>query len=78
MQFRQFLSGEQFDPDTMRLLGVAFEMARASTKLLDRPEITDDVIAKQIIILARGGERSADKLCDGALSVLTTRGRAAL
>ena len=71
MQFRQFLSGEQFDPDTMRLLGVAFEMARASTKLLDRPEITDDVIAKQIIILARSGERSADKLCDGALSVLT-------
>ena len=55
----------------MRVLGVAFKMARASTKLLDRPEITDDVIAKQIITLARSGERSADKLCDGALSVLT-------
>ena len=71
MPIRQFLHGQQFDPDTMRVLGVAFEMARASTKLLDRPDITDDVIAKQIFILARHGERSADQLCDGALSLLT-------
>jgi hypothetical protein len=64
------LDGFKFDPDTVLIMGVAFEMARASTKLLDRPDITEASIGKQIIALAQGGERSVDQLCDRALAIL--------
>jgi hypothetical protein len=46
-------------------------MARASTKRLDRPDITDASIGKQIIALAQGGERNVDQLCDQALAILS-------
>jgi hypothetical protein len=52
-------------------MGVAFEMARASTKLFDRPDITGDAIGKQIIVLAEGGERNIEQLCDRTLSLLS-------
>jgi hypothetical protein len=65
VSIRQFLDGQQFDPDTILVLGLAFEMARASTKVLNRPEITEAAIAMQIVALARSGERSPDELCDG-------------
>ena len=69
MPIRQFLDGQRFDPDTILMMGVAFEMA--STKRLDRPDITDASIGKQIIALAQGGERNVDQLCDQALAILS-------
>jgi hypothetical protein len=71
MPIRQFLDGHKFDPDTILVMGVAFEMARASTKRLDRPDITDASIGNQIIALAQGGERNVDQLCDQALAILS-------
>jgi hypothetical protein len=71
MPIRQFLDGHKFDPDTILIMGVAFEMARASTKLLDRPDITHAAIANQIIALAQAGERNVDQLCDQALALVT-------
>jgi hypothetical protein len=71
MPIRRFLDGHQFDPDTIRTMSVAFEMARASIKLLDRPDITESAIANLIIALAQTGERNADKLCDRALKILS-------
>jgi hypothetical protein len=71
MPIRQFLDGHKFDPDTILIMGVGFEMARASTKLLDRPDIAHAAIAKQIIALAQAGERNVDQLCDQALALVT-------
>ena len=52
---RLFLNGETFDPETTRLVGVAFETARAA---VNRPaDLTDEMIAKKIIELAKAGER---------------------
>jgi hypothetical protein len=65
------LDGHKFDHDTILVMGVAFEMARASTKLFDRPDITQAAIASQIIALAQAGERNVDHLCDRALVILT-------
>ena len=70
MPIRQFLDGQKFDHDTILVMGVAFEMARASTIRLDRPDITEAAIAKQIIAHAQAGERNVDQLCDRALAVL--------
>jgi hypothetical protein len=63
---RSFLSGQTFDPETVRLLGVAFEMARAAIKC--RRDLSDEVIARTIIELAKAGERNVEVLCEAALN----------
>ena len=70
MPIRQYLNGERFDFETMRVLGVALEMARCALRAEERGEDTDTIIAKHIIALALGGERDADRLCDYALAKL--------
>jgi hypothetical protein len=71
MPIRQFLDGHEFDHDTILTMGVAFEMARASTARRNRPDITDAAIAKQIIAHAQAGERNVDQLRDRALAFLS-------
>jgi hypothetical protein len=72
MPIRQFLNGERFDPDTTRIMGIAFEMACAGLRLANRDD--DDfakaVIAKTIIELAKAGERNVDTLCERSLKEL--------
>ena len=66
---RPFLSGQTFDPETVRLAGIAFESARAA---VNRPaDITDEMIARTIIELAKTGERNVDALCEAALNAPT-------
>jgi hypothetical protein len=62
---RPFLNGETFDPETARLVGIAFETARAAVNR--RADITDEMIARTIIELAKAGERNVDVLCEAAL-----------
>jgi hypothetical protein len=52
------------DPETKRVLGVALEMTRISLGLGD--DFANGVIAKQIIEIAKTGERNPDLLCEGA------------
>ena len=67
MSIRPFLNGETFDPETARLVGVAFETARAA---LNRPaELSDEMIARTIIERAKAGERNVEVLCEAALNV---------
>jgi hypothetical protein len=64
---RPFLNGQNFDPETTRLMGVAFETARAA---INRPaDLTDEIIAKKIIELANAGERNVEVLGEAALNV---------
>ena len=66
MPISPFLHGQTFDPETIRLLGVAFQMARAAVK---RPgDLTDEMIARTIIQLAKAGERNVEVLCEAALN----------
>jgi hypothetical protein len=64
------LNGERFDLETTRVVGVAFEVARAALRAEERGDRTDELIAKHIIALAEAGERNADRLCDYALAKL--------
>jgi hypothetical protein len=56
------------DPETKRVLAVALEMTRVSLGLTD--DFADGIIAKQIVELARAGERHPDVLCEGVLKTL--------
>jgi len=56
------------DPETKRVLDVALEMTRILLRLDD--EFANGMIAKQIIEIAKTGERNPDLLCEGALKKL--------
>ena len=67
MPIGPFLNGQTFDPETARLVGIAFETARAAIK---RPrDLSDEMIARTIIELAKAGERNVEVLCEAALNV---------
>jgi hypothetical protein len=56
MPIRPFLDGHKFDSETIRVMGVAFEMARAALRATNRDDLTDEqIIANSIIELAMTG-----------------------
>jgi hypothetical protein len=70
MPITPFLNGERFDLETKRVMGVAFEMARAALRLEDRGDPIVAKVADKIIALAKGGELNPDLLCERALADL--------
>ena len=68
MPIRAYLEGHKFDPETTRLIGIAFEMALVALQRTDGPvNPTRDAVAQKIIELAKAGERDPERLCEGAL-----------
>jgi hypothetical protein len=53
MPITPFLGGEKFDPETTRIMGVAFEMARAAVKRDWGGLYASHRLAKRIIELAK-------------------------
>ena len=71
MPIRPYLEGHRFDPETVRLMGIAFEMALVILQRSDGiVSPTRDAVAKKIIELAKVGERQPGRLCDSALQAL--------
>ena len=68
MTITPYLNEFDADPETKRVLVVALEMTRISLGLTD--DLADGIIAKQIVELARAGERPPDVLCEGVLETL--------
>jgi hypothetical protein len=67
MPISRFIDGHRFDPETKRVIGVAFEIARTAVRLAGRIDLTDEAIAARIIELAKAGERNPNVLCEAAL-----------
>jgi len=68
MPITPFLSDQDFDPEATRIMGVAFEMARAAVKRDWAGVYANRIIATRIIELAKDGERNPHVLCEQALS----------
>ena len=68
MPITPFLNGEQFDPETRRILGVALEMTCIALRTGDCDDGVRQAIAIKIIDLAKAGERNPDILCEQALA----------
>jgi hypothetical protein len=70
MPITPFLDGDghSFDPETKRVMGVAFEMACVALRLSDRGDGANEMLARRIIELAKAGERNPDLLCEGVLN----------
>ena len=61
MLIRPFLKGATFNPEHVEAMGEAFDSV--IRELHDRGQSVREVIAAQIIALAKTGERDPDKLC---------------
>jgi hypothetical protein len=68
MPVTAYLDDLDVDPQTKRVLSDALELTRRSLGLGD--DLADGIIAKQIVELAKTGERNPDQLCEGALKKL--------
>jgi hypothetical protein len=64
MPVRPFLNGEQFDQETLRVLGVAFEQVCIGLRTGDCDDDVKQAIANKIIVVAKAGERNPDILCE--------------
>ena len=67
MPIRPHLKGQKFDPETIRVMGLAFEMALVALRLADRGDLAKEILADKIIELAKAGERDPERLCDGVI-----------
>jgi hypothetical protein len=62
-----FLRGRSFDDEATRVLGEAYDKARAMLHDSGQPLVVQEVIAKRIIDIATTGERDPDELARRAL-----------
>ena len=69
MPISAYLQGHRFDAETVRLLGIAFEMAIVALQQADGRTVspTRDAVAHKIIEFAEAGARDPERLCDAAL-----------
>jgi hypothetical protein len=68
MAFASYLGDFNVDAETSRVLDIAVEMTREALGLAD--DFANGLIARQIVELARAGERNPDLLREGALEKL--------
>ena len=68
MSITPYLDELDADPETKRVLAVALAKTRVSLGLTDN--LADGIIAKQIVELAKTGERNPDLLCEAAFNKL--------
>jgi hypothetical protein len=65
-----FISAFRPDPETRRLMGLAYELTLATLRRSDRNDPVVQMIAERIIELAQTGERNPETLCQYALDGL--------
>jgi hypothetical protein len=64
MPIREFLDSHKFDPETRRVLGLAFEITRAALQLEGNNAPANEALAKRIIALALLGERDPERISE--------------
>ena len=67
MPISAFLEGHQFEPETIRLMGLGFEMTMVGLRLADRDDVSKETVARKIIAVAKAGERDPERLCESVL-----------
>jgi hypothetical protein len=72
MPITPFLKGENFDPETTRVMGVALELACLALRTGDCADDVKQAIANNIIALAKAGERNPEVLCEHVLKDIRT------
>jgi hypothetical protein len=67
MPITPYLNGERFEPETKRVLGVAFEQVCIALRIGASDDDVKQAIANKVIELAKAGDRNPDILCERVL-----------
>jgi hypothetical protein len=62
MPIQPYLQGEAFDPDTVRVMGIAFENACKELGILNKHDAVTRVVARTVIDMAQRGFRDEESL----------------
>jgi hypothetical protein len=68
MALAQYVEHRRFDPETRRIMGLAFEVAVVAFRRARRSEVTHEMIAEKVSELAQAGERDPDRLAEAVLA----------
>ena len=68
MPIRPHLDGQKFDSETIRVMGLAFEMALVALRLADRGDLANDVLARKIMDLAKGRRARSRTIVRGGVA----------
>jgi hypothetical protein len=66
----RLLQGRSFDPETIEVMGQAYDKAKRRLHDTGQPALVQEVIAKRIIDIAAAGERDPDQIAQHALQAL--------
>jgi hypothetical protein len=64
------LQGQSFDPETIEVMGKAYDKAKRRLHDTGQPALVQEVIARRIIDIAATGERDPDQIARRALEAL--------
>ena len=67
MPIRHHLQGHRFDAETVRLMGIAYEMALVGLQQRRGARSCARGCRAEVIELAKAGERNPERLCEGVL-----------
>jgi hypothetical protein len=73
MPITPYLNGEQFDPESMRVLGVAFGLVCIALQVEGSGDDVKQAIANKVIEFAKAGTRNPDLLCEPVLEDIAGR-----
>jgi len=73
MPIRPYLQGQAFDPDTVRVMGTAFENVCKQLGILDRHDAVTKIVARTVIDMAQRGFRDEDSLTDAVMQEFRPR-----
>jgi hypothetical protein len=74
MPLDEFLRQDAFfGPDDLEVMSAAFDEALRRLGLKDRTDKVTELVARDIIALAKLGERDPEMLCEGVLASLNHR-----
>jgi len=67
MPIRPYLQGQAFDPDSIRVMSVAFENVCHQLGILDKHDAVTKIVARTVIDMAQRGYRDEDSLTDAVM-----------
>jgi len=67
MPIRPYLQGQAFDPDSIRIMSVAFENACKQLGILNKHDAVTKIVARTVIEMAQRGFRDEDSLTDAVM-----------
>ena len=73
MPIVRHLQGFDFDPETIKIITIAYEKVCRELQLIDRNDPLTEFVTKEIIAVAQTGERDSNRIAQNAMQKLGAR-----